>query len=146
MCPRLKSNPALERAARQHLESFVSTDGEQTFELSYRAASWSEARRVVLVVPNHREEQKGLFPDHFFLVTNAPAAEVDGASLLARYRKRGEAELILKSAARVLLSAHRITVVIEASRARPWSRFTTEMDRLHSARGSPRNQALPTPV
>jgi hypothetical protein len=221
---RLKSNPALERAARQHLESFVSADGEQTFELSYRAASWSEARRVVLVVPNHREEQKGLFPDHFFLVTNAPAAEVDGPSLLARYRKRGEAEkdfgdwnqaldlslsstprtkthyrgrvlheafsepdsfaanearlllsllaanlmhagaalleresvnrlsrvrfrqLILKSAARVLLSGHRITVVIEASRARLWSRFTAEMARLHPARGSPRHKALPTPV
>jgi hypothetical protein len=73
----------------------------------------------------------------------AALLERESVGRLSRVRFR---QLILKSAARVLLSAHRITVVIEASRARLWSRFAAEMDRLHPARGSPRHQALPTPV
>jgi hypothetical protein len=73
----------------------------------------------------------------------AALLERESVNRLSRVRFR---QLILKSAARVLLSGHRITVVIEASRARLWSRFTAEMDRLHPARGSPRHQALPTPV
>jgi hypothetical protein len=69
---RLKNNAALERLAREHLEQYHGADGEQTFELLYRAGSWSRARRVVLVVPNHRQEHEGLFPDHFFLLSHAP--------------------------------------------------------------------------
>jgi hypothetical protein len=55
---RLKNNAALERLARVHLEQCRGTEGEQTFELLYRTGSWSRARRVVLVVPNHRQEQE----------------------------------------------------------------------------------------
>ncbi len=221
---RLKSNAALERLAREPLERYASADGEQTFELLYRADSWSRARRGVLVIPNHRPVQEGLFPDHFFLLSNAPAEAVDGPALLAHYRRRGEAEkdfgdwnqalalslsstprtkthyrgrvlqeaftepdsfaanearlllsllaanlmhagaallerestrrmnrerfrqLVLKSAARVVLSGRRITVVVEASRARLWSRFVSELNRLYPARGSPEPPALPTPA
>ena len=55
-------------------------------------------------------------------------------------------QLVLKSAARVLLSGQRITVVIEAARAPLWSRFIREMDRLYPVRGSPLPQTLPTPA
>ena len=65
---------------------------DETFELRYQAGSWRELRRVVLVIPNHAAEQQGLFPDHFCLLTNAPAEEVSAEVLLQRYRQRGEAE------------------------------------------------------
>jgi hypothetical protein len=53
-------------------------------------------------------------------------------------------QLVLKSAARVVLSARRITFVIEASRAALWRRCARELDRLYPIRGSPAHQALPT--
>jgi hypothetical protein len=58
-------------------------------ELTYQAASWEAPRRVVLVVLERPGE---LFPDHFFLVTNAPVEETCAEELLARYRCRGLAE------------------------------------------------------
>jgi hypothetical protein len=42
-------------------------------------------------------------------------------------------QLMHKSAGRVLLSGHRITVVIEAARAELWRRFVRELDRLYPA-------------
>lgn len=220
---RVKTNAALERLAEEPLQR-AGNGPDETFELRYQAGSWKESRRVVLVIPNHTAEQQGLFRDHFFLLTNAPAEEVGAGELLQRYRQRGEAEkdfgdwkealpltlsstprtkthyrgrvlegdfteadsfaanearlllsllaanllhagaallqreqtgrmsrerfrqLVLKCAGRVLLSGHRITVVIEAARAELWGRFVQEMDRLYPARGSPRSQALPTPA
>jgi hypothetical protein len=67
----------------------------------------------------------------------------DQTGRMSRERFR---QLVLKSAGRVLLSGHRITVVIEAARAELWGRVVREMDRLYPARGSPRGQALPTPA
>jgi len=55
-------------------------------------------------------------------------------------------QLILKTAARVVLSGRRITFVIESSRAALWRRCAREMDRLYPIRGSPAHQALPTPA
>ncbi|HLS00517.1 MAG TPA: hypothetical protein VK054_00825, partial [Beutenbergiaceae bacterium] len=46
----------------------------------------------VLVVLERPGEQQHLFLDHFFLVTNAPADEMDGVALLECYRGRGRAE------------------------------------------------------
>ena len=59
----------------------------------------------------------------------------------ARFR-----QLVLKAAARVLLSRRGVTVVIEAARSRLWSGFWREMERMYPARGSPPLQALPTPA
>lgn len=74
-----------------------------------------------------------------------------GAALLdreitARTSRERFRQLMLKSAARVLLSAHRITVVIEHSRARLWGRFVRELDRAHPPRGSPAAETLPSPA
>jgi hypothetical protein len=73
-----------------------------------------------------------------------------GAALLernvtARMSRLRFRQLILKSAARVLFSGRRITVVIEAARARLWRRLVTELEEMYPARGSPVLQALPTP-
>jgi hypothetical protein len=54
--------------------------------------------------------------------------------------------MVLKTAARVVLSGRRITFVIEASRAAVWRRCVREMNRLYPVRGSPAHQALPTPA
>jgi hypothetical protein len=76
---------------------------------------------------------------------HAAAALLD-REVTARTSRQRFRQLILKSAARVLLSAHRITVVIEASRARLWNRLVREMNALYPARGSPPSPALPTPA
>jgi hypothetical protein len=55
-------------------------------------------------------------------------------------------QLVLKTAARVVLSGRRITFVIESSRAALWRRCAREMNRLYPARGSPTHQTLPTPA
>jgi hypothetical protein len=55
-------------------------------------------------------------------------------------------QLVLKTAARVVLSGRRITFVIESSRAALWRRCVRELDRLYPTRGSPAHQALPAPA
>jgi len=55
-------------------------------------------------------------------------------------------QLVLKTAARLVLSGRRVTFVIESSRAAVWRRCAREMDRLYPIRGSPAHQALPTPA
>lgn len=55
-------------------------------------------------------------------------------------------QLVLKTAARVVLSGRRITFVIESSRAALWRRCARELNRLYPSRGSPAHQALPTPA
>lgn len=62
---------------------------EWTYELEYQAASWRVPRRVVLVVIERPFE---MFLDSFFLVTNIPAHELNGAEILAAYRPRGTME------------------------------------------------------
>ena len=220
---RVKTNAALERLAAEPLER-AGSGADEIFELRYQAGSWKESRRVLLVIPNHTADQQGLFREHFFLLTNAPAVEVSAEALLQRYRQRGEAEkdfgdwkqalpltlsstprtkthyrgrvlegdftepdsfganearlllsliaanvmhagaalldgrftartsrerfrqLVLRSAARVLLSGHRVIVVIEAGRTALWTRFVSELNRMYPARGSPQIPALPTPA
>lgn len=93
---RLRSNAALERLAAPYLRRPAGRPPAEgrlwLHELAYRAGTWERPRRVVLVVLERPDEQQHLFLDHFFLLTNAPAKEVDAAQLLARYRRRGEAE------------------------------------------------------
>jgi hypothetical protein len=74
-----------------------------------------------------------------------------GAALLdrevtARTSRERFRQLVLKSAARVLLSGHRITVVIEAARAPLWRKWVSELNQLYPSRGSPRLKALPSPA
>jgi len=55
-------------------------------------------------------------------------------------------QLVLKTAARVVLSGRRITFVIESSRAALWRRCARELNRLYPSRGTPAHQALPRPA
>lgn len=90
---RMKANRKLETLAAPLLKRPVgrppATPRTWLHELSYQAASWSAPRRVVLVVVERPGE---FFPDHFFLVTNAPVEETCAEELLVRYRYRGLAE------------------------------------------------------
>jgi len=225
---RLRANAALDRLATPFLTrpaGHPPAEGRTWFhELSYRAATWSRARRVVLVVLERPDEQQHLFLDHFFLLTSASPDEESAEALLDRYRLRGAAEadfgafkstlaatlsstprpkahyrdlpvsgpyqepdtfaanqaklllallsanilaagadllsrdetvrmsrerfrvFVLKAAACVLLSARRVTVVIEAARAHLWLRFRAALLKLPPARGSPLLRTLPTPA
>jgi len=215
---RLRSNRSLERMAEPFVERALSRPpGEHrwTHELSYRAGSWTKARRVVLVILENPDAQGTLFLDHFFLLTSVAAEEESADALLDRYRRRGEAEndfgafkstlattlsstprekshyqgreiakdyvtadafaaneaklllsllaanllaigadllsrgetsrmsrerfrtLVMKSAARVLLSGRRTSVVIDTTRAALWLRFRNALQELYPARGSP---------
>ena len=90
---RLTSNPVLERLAAPWLRRPPGrrphVPREWTHELIYRAESWAQPRRVVLVV---QERPDDLFLHHFFLVTNFTEARRSGDQLLALYRRRGKAE------------------------------------------------------
>lgn len=90
---RLKTNARLERLAWPHVDRIAMQaqpeDRLHTIELSYRAAAWPAARRVVLVIDERPLE---LMPRYFFLVTNAPPKEATGLQLLERYRRRGVTE------------------------------------------------------
>ncbi len=77
------------------------------------------------------------------LHAGAALLERESTGRMSRVRFR---QLVLKTAARVLLRGHRSIVVIEAARAPLWSRFVGEFDRLYPARGSPEPSALPTPA
>jgi hypothetical protein len=57
--------------------------------MTYRAKSWSKARRVVLVVLERPDE---LLLDRFWLITSLDAETVPAAELLELYRQRGRAE------------------------------------------------------
>lgn len=93
---RLKTNAVLERMAAPLLRRPVGrppVEGRTWLhELTYQAAKWSRPRRIVLVVLERGGEQGHLFLDHFFLLTDIAAAEVDAGALLERYRARGLAE------------------------------------------------------
>ena len=219
---RLNGNAVLKRMAAPYVTEPPPQGQVRTHELIYRAARWAHPRRVVLVVLERAKEQGELFLDYFFLLTNAPVAQVPAEPLLQRYRQRGTTEkdfgewkqaldvslsssprpkshyrgcevetpyaepdsfaanevrlllsliaanlmyaasgllerreaarpsrerfrqLVLKSAARVVLSGRRVTFVIESARAALWRCCAREMDRLYPARGSPARQALPT--
>ena len=90
---RVRANQVLQRLAEPFLTRPVGRPpaGERHwfYECSYQAASWSQPRRVVLVVIDRPGD---LFLDYFFLLTNAAEDEIDGATLLQFYRLRGGAE------------------------------------------------------
>lgn len=90
---RVRNNAVLDRLAQPYLRRPVGRPpGEPRtwlHEMTYRAETWSCARRVVLVVQERPDE---LFLHHFWLITNWTAEQMDGPALLAMYRARGTAE------------------------------------------------------
>jgi len=103
---RLKNNPVLDRMADPYLDRYVGENVEPCFEEemgeweswetktwlheeTYQANSWSQSRRVILVVQRKPGE---LYPHHFWLLTSWPAKQVLAFSVLQNYRRRGCAE------------------------------------------------------
>jgi hypothetical protein len=97
---RIKSNDVLERLAAPHIRrppGRPTKEGDQfALELgTYRAASWTRAYRLVLVVidlPDPKTGYRELFPHSFFLVTNWSAERRSAWDLVEHYRKRGTFE------------------------------------------------------
>ena len=93
---RIKSNAVLKRIAEPYLKqvSKEQTDekSEWTFELSYKAKTWSVASRVALVIVER--EPKDMFEpfNYFFVLTNWTIEQMSGFDLLDFYRKRGTME------------------------------------------------------
>lgn len=92
-CFRLKTNTVLEALAEPHLKRPPGgrPKEERVFfqELEYKAGSWSQARRVVLVMIDRAGE---LFLHHFFLLTNWDEEQMPPEDLLSFYRRRGTHE------------------------------------------------------
>jgi hypothetical protein len=97
---RIKKNARLEELAAPHLTrepGRPTKDGDEfAIELGeYRAESWTRSYRLVLVVidlPDPKTGMRGLFPHHFFLVTNWTDQQRDAWRLVEHYRKRGTFE------------------------------------------------------
>lgn len=90
---RLRNNKVLDRLAQPHLKRPPGRPPQEPrvwfHEMSYRAQSWSKARRVVLVVVERPDQ---LLLDYFWLITSIDAEAVPAAELLQLYRQRGRAE------------------------------------------------------
>ena len=90
---RVRNNPVLDRLAAPFLRRPPGRPPTEprtwTFELTYRAKTWSRARRVVLVVLERTDE---LFLHHFWLITSWSAEQMSAQDLLEHYRQRGTAE------------------------------------------------------
>jgi hypothetical protein len=90
---RIRKNERLEHLAAPFLLPLPPAAGPEArlsvHELSYQAASWSTARRLVLVLQQAPGE---LFPEFFFLLTNWSAEQRPALALLDLYRQRGTAE------------------------------------------------------
>jgi hypothetical protein len=90
---RVRNNTVLDRMAEPYLVRPVGRPPKEPrtwiYERSYQAASWSRARRVVLVVLDRPGE---LFLHHFWLITNWTEQQMSGDALLELYRERGTAE------------------------------------------------------
>lgn len=90
---RVKNNAVLDRMAEPYLRRPPGRPPTELrtwfYEMSYRAESWSRARRVVLVVLERQDE---LFLHHFWLITNWGAEPMNAEALLEHYRQRGTAE------------------------------------------------------
>ncbi len=90
---RLRNNAVLDRMAEPWLRRPPGRPPLEPrtwcYDMTYRADSWSRERRVVLVVLERADE---LFLHHFWLVTSWTCDQIDGLTLLERYRQRGTAE------------------------------------------------------
>jgi hypothetical protein len=91
---RIKNNPKLDALAEPYLRRPVGRPPAEprtfTFDLTYKAGSWTKEMRVVLAVQEPTDGN--LFFEYFWLVTNIRNEELDAAELVALYRQRGTAE------------------------------------------------------
>jgi hypothetical protein len=90
---RIRNNAVLDRMALPYLRRPPGGRPAEPrtwfHELTYRAESWPQPRRVVLVV---QERENELLLHHFWLLTNWSVEQMTGEALLALYRQRGTAE------------------------------------------------------
>ena len=90
---RLRANPALDRLAAPYMKRPRGRRPDKprlwTHGLEYRAESWDQARRVILVV---KERPDDLLLDRFFLVTSLTWRQMAKSAVLEHYRERGKAE------------------------------------------------------
>lgn len=90
---RVRNNARLDRMAEPFLKRPVGRPPAEprtwTYEMTYRAETWSRERRVVLVVLERADE---LFLHHFWLITSWAPEQMGGQVLLEEYRERGTAE------------------------------------------------------
>jgi len=90
---RLKSNKALDRLGAPYKKRPRGRPPKEPRQwcqdLSYQAGTWSQARRVIMVV---KERPDDLVLDHYYLVTSIAAEHMAAAEVLAHYRERGTAE------------------------------------------------------
>ena len=97
---RIRNNAVLDRLADPYLNRPPGRPTKEGDEFaidlgSYRAASWTRAYRLVLVVtdlPDPKTGLRELFPHYFFLITNWPSEQRGPWELLEHYRKRGTFE------------------------------------------------------
>lgn len=106
---RLRSNSRLQQWAEPYLKRppgrRPAEPRKWCHDLQYQAASWSHARRVVLVVQERPDDR---FLHHFWIVINLDRRHASTEKVLAIYRRRGKAEAHmgeLKSVLRVALSS-----------------------------------------
>lgn len=90
---RVRNNAVLNRMAEPLLRRPVGRRPAEprtwTYEMAYKAESWTKERRVVLVVLERADD---LFLHHFWLITNWMPEQMHAEDLLAHYRQRGTAE------------------------------------------------------
>jgi hypothetical protein len=90
---RLPTNSVLEKLAEPHVFRPVGRPPKEPrtwcTELSYRAATWQEPRRVILVVAERPGE---LYLHSFFIVTSFTKQDLDADAVLDYYRERGTME------------------------------------------------------
>lgn len=79
------AQPYLKRPVGRPLEQ----SREWCHEFYYKAESWDQHRRIVLVVSERPDD---LFLHHFFLVTSLDSKDWHGREVLSLYRRCGKAE------------------------------------------------------
>jgi len=99
---RIKSNDVLERMALPYLVRPPGRPPQEGYEFTVELGpyspqrdTWRHSQRIVLVVvdkPDPKTGQLGLFPHHFFLITNWSTEPRSGDQLLKEYRPRGTFE------------------------------------------------------
>ena len=97
---RIRTNAVLDKLAQPYLKRCPgrpTKDGDEfAIDLGpYRAASWTRAYRLVLVIidlPDAKTGWRQLFPHYFFLITNWPSRRRGAWELVEHYRKRGTFE------------------------------------------------------
>lgn len=90
---RIKNNSVLDKMAEPYLTRPAGRPPKEgrtwAHELTYKAASWSKERRMVLVVHERPDE---MFLHHFWLVTSWTKNDMSADDLVPHYRQRGTAE------------------------------------------------------